>query len=599
MTDKGVMAMLSSITVTECLQALRNNKWKALGYAAATLLGSLLMHNLSIRTYRRLNGIPPSPIPMPLIGLSLYYKWLMMGKKDENGETKDIFLTIHATSSDIGDIQQFYHSPFGSMPFITVANSRLWRKIMEKNVELATSHYVIPGGVHGKKDGEESLVQLNGQAWKERRKLFVSVFTKMLTTKFMNKVCRAAIVNVLFPEIDATCVEQGQPLAIREQMQFLAFQAVFYANFNRFFSKDDEFLREFRDAMQLATDQAAEPANIWKQMEGLPLGAEVHEARDNLSRLTQQIMAQRRKELKAQMGLDFTNPGKDAKTHNEEQKDDDAMAELIKGVEFDSYLDYLLKLVHEGVISDAVAEVEVHGVFTNAWLNVAYALEWAVVLCAKFASTQKRIRQELYRVHGVDGKAAPAGKVLDFDLNKANQCALLRAFVHETLRYQPFTRNGPLRQIARDLQIEWNGARYVLPKGALVGYQVEFMQRLSCNEKRRGGDAGGAALDGWLRDDRPMSIAPFNVENWLDEQGRFRMNRALCGFGYGRRDCPGKAFAIKSMLINLGYLIMNYNIEFGDEDKRKAPEQVHVRASVEEFFRKVEPEVSVLFSKIE
>jgi len=449
--------------------------------------------------------------------------------------------------------------------------------------------------VHGTKDGEESLASLNGKAWKERRKLFVSIFTKMLTTKFMNKVCRAAIVDVLFPEIDAVCVEQGQPLAIREQMDYVVFQAVFYANFNRFFSKDDEFLREFRDALQLASDQASDPMNLWKQMSGQPLGAEVHEAKDNLSRLTQQLMAQRRKELKAQKGLDFTNPG--AGAEQKEQKDDGEMAELIKGVEFDSYLDYLLKLVHEGAISDAVAEVEVLGVFSNAWINVRVALEWVVVLCAKFALTQKRIRQELYRVHGVDGKAAAAGKVLDFDLNKANQCALLRAFVHETLRWQPVARVGFLRPIKRDLQIEWKGRHYVLPKGGLMQYQSEFMQRLSHNEKRRGGDAG-AAPDGWLRDDKE-AIAPFNLENWLDEQGRFRMNRAFCGFGYGRRDCPGKAFALKSMLINLGYLIMNYNIEFGDEDKRKAPEQVHVRASVDEFMRKVKPEISVLFSKIE
>jgi len=53
------------------------------------------------------------------------------------------------------------------------------------------------------------------------------------------------------------------------------------------------------------------------------------------------------------------------------------------------------------------------------------------------------------------------------------------------------------------------------------------------------------------------------------------------------------------MMFNLGYLIMNYNIEFGDEEKRANPKEVHVRASVEEFMRKVKPEISVLFSKID
>jgi len=141
--------------------------------------------------------------------------------------------------------------------------------------------------------------------------------------------------------------------------------------------------------------------------------------------------------------------------------------------------------------------------------------------------------------------------------------------------------------------VEWKGARYVLPKGALLGYQIEFMHRLSRNERRR---ESGSGVDGWLSDDE--EIAPFNVENWLDAKGSFRMNRAFCAFGYGRRDCPGKSFAIKSMMVNLGYLIMNYRIEFGEAEMREKPEEVHIRASVDEFMRKVKPEISVLFSKI-
>merc|ERR1712013_910376 len=161
-------------------------------------------------------------------------------------------------------------------------------------------------------------------------------FTKMLTTKFMNKVCRGAIVDVLFPEINEICLKQRQPLNIREQMNYVAFNAVFYANFNRHFAKDDEFLCEFREAIELATEQALDPTNFYRQIQGLPLGEEVHAAQKNLSRLTQQIMANRRKELKEQKGLDFTNPSAGAKS----EKSSKSVMDIIKGVEFDSYLDY-------------------------------------------------------------------------------------------------------------------------------------------------------------------------------------------------------------------------------------------------------------------
>jgi len=594
MSYTASMSMLRSMrqmTAAECLQVLLNNKLKALGVAVATLFGSLLAHNLSIRAYRRLKGIPPSPIPLPFIGLSFYFATLMMGKLDENGETKDIFLGMHAVSSDLGDIQLGLQNLFGSGPYIVIANSRLLRKLMTENRELATSRCVMKGNVLMTKNGEESIFNINGQKWVDRRKLFVSIFTKMLTTKFMNKVCRGAIVNVLFPEIDKVCIQNRKPISVREQMQYVSFNAVFYANFNRFYAKDDEFLREFRDALELANELALDPTNFWKQTQGIPLGDEVHAAQRNLSRLTQQIMAQRRKELKEQKGLDFTNRGNPSAGSAGAP-----MSELIKKVDFDSYLDYLLKLVHEGALSDDVAEVEVLGVFSAAGSNVAFALEWVVVLCAKFASTQKRIRQELYRVHGVDPKALAEGSVIDFDLNKANQCALLRAFVYETLRWQPFARNGPIREVTKDTTVEWKGARYVLPKGAVLGYQIEFMQRLSRNEQKREFKKG-ESLDGWLCDGEE-TIAPFCIENWLDEEGNFRMNRAFCAFGFGRRDCPGKAFALKSMMINLGYLIMNYSIEFGEADKRENPEQTHIRASVEEFMRKIKPEIPILFSKI-
>ena len=76
------------------------------------------------------------------------------------------------------------------------------------------------------------------------------------------------------------------------------------------------------------------------------------------------------------------------------------------------------------------------------------------------------------------------------------------------------------------------------------------------------------------------------------------MNESLSLFGYGVRDCPGKAFAMKEIQIVAAYILMNYNIEFSDDDKRNDPQNAEIKVDKSAYFgTEITPEIGLKFSK--
>ena len=94
---------------------------------------------------------------------------------------------------------------------------------------------------------------------------------------------------------------------------------------------------------------------------------------------------------------------------------------------------------------------------------------------------------------------------------------------------------------------------YNIPKGSMLTYNIEYMMKV--NEK---GEIGKVML-------MTSILRTFNKMINLKQMIHYP-------FGFGSRDCPGKAFAIKSVQIVAGYLIMNYKIEFGDGEKERSSE---------------------------
>jgi len=398
-----------------------------------------------------------------------------------------------------------------------------------------------------------------------------------MTTKWMDKVNGTAIRSDLIPEINKS-IEENRPFFPKKACKYLSFQSIFYANFNRFVAKDDEWFVKLRDEFETALKMSSDQALInWTVYGKGPLDPKYEASRDRVSDLINQLMDQRREELRAKSELS-------PKSRAAVKSGSGDLSSVIKDLEYESYLDYLLKLVDEGKITNSVAEVEVLLLFVAGYQNNGVTIEWLLVLMAKYPSIQDKVREELLRVHGIDQGVSSKDTVHRFDSGLTVKCPIFRAFTFEALRVSSVSRIGAARTMPRTIEVEWKGQTYRLKKGGMLMYNVEFMQTKS-------------RTDGWRLDDEG-NVVDFCLEHFLDENGRFKVHPSFSVFGYGPRDCPGKAFAIKSGQIVAANLIMNYKIEFGDEEKRRNPNEVVIGTDKTDMTNKISPEMGLRFSPL-
>eukprot|EP01084_Bolivina_argentea_P235161 395792_1 len=537
----------------------------SIGIPSAILFGHYIYQKIS----NKLSNMPPGPYNLPFIGA---LPWTML-----NYNKDDAFSTSIELAKQYGDIATY--EIFG-LKQIMISNAQLVKHVVTKYKAISSTKHVVKGQpLFTAKDGEENFSNLNGAEWSQRRKLFLSVFNKMLTTKFMNKVTGNAIKKVLFPEI-VQHIKEKKPYFPKHTMKYLSFQTVFYANFNRFIDKNDEVYIKFRNAIELNLDLALTSEFVNSFVWGKPFAQKFYDARDQLSNIVEQLINQRRNELKMK-GVEYIKE----QTYDNNMVIINDLAEVIKDLEYDSYLDYLLKLVSEGKIKKTVAEVELLLLFSGGYQNIALSLEWCLMLLAKHQLIQNRIRQELFAVHAIDKNDFVTDKINDFDCGLSVKCPLLRAFIHEALRISSFARTSQIRITDKDVMIEWEGKQYRLPKGYWINYNIEYM--LTQNEKSN-----------WICDDK-NGILGLHLQNFLDKNGKFKTHESFAFFGYGTRDCAGKAFAIKQIQINVGYIIMNYMIEFSDENKRNDPLNVEITADRKRLSLEVYPEIPLKFTNVQ
>ena len=592
-------SFFSELSVDKIMDWTLNNKLRIAVTATIVSSASFLSYIVSRQVYRSYWKLyPPGPIDYPFIGVSPYWKAIMKGSKDDAMNLPNKLAEVY------GDICLIN---IMGWKVVYLNNSGLTKMFTtNKKYRHIAGHKFIGTGfvLFSAKDGTQNFFSINGPEWVKRRKLFVSIFTKILTTKFMNKVAGTAVKKVLIPEINKICIKQNKALKPREILKYTAFQTVFYANFDRFVDKNDELFIKLRDEIVIQNKMATEPV-VYLAMNdpNFKLPKRFYDAQDRLSKIINNIMDQRRDELREKKGINYKNPNpknksRDVETESKQSKQDidqddmddsEDLYESIKDLEFESYLDYLLKLVDQGKITNEVAEVDTLLLFNAGYENVAMSLEWTLNLLAKYPEIQNKVRNELFIVHDIkhSSKSYTSNEndeINEFNLKLMTKCPLFRAFIYETLRISAFARAATAVKWNQDIEIEWKRKKYVIPKDHIITTNLEYIMKKSDNE-------------GWKRNKYGEKLG-FNLDNFLDKNGQFKIPQSFASFGYGIRDCPGKSFAIKEMQFITGYLIMNYMIEFGDDDKRNNPTQVEIKTNKKKFTSDIAPEIALKFSRL-
>lgn len=222
-----------------------------------------------------------------------------------------------------------------------------------------------------------------------------------------------------------------------------------------------------------------------------------------------------------------------------------------------TYIDHML---HEsytnGSISINQIMIDIGVIFFAGTDTTSSTMEFAFFLLTKYPNIQQQVRNELKQHFSLQSSGYDGDVISDL-----NELHFLRAFVYETLRISSVAFLGVLRYANEDIHIPAdltpNEKECIIPKGANIVYMVHEMHHrspLKSKTFRKSDEKLWKAYD-----DEPC------LENWLDDEQRFVMNRnQFFAFGYGRRDCIGKNIATKELFIVVALLLLRYQFNFAD-----------------------------------
>ncbi|KZT22944.1 cytochrome P450 [Neolentinus lepideus HHB14362 ss-1] len=189
-----------------------------------------------------------------------------------------------------------------------------------------------------------------------------------------------------------------------------------------------------------------------------------------------------------------------------------------------------------------------------AYQNTAGSILWALVAMLNYPETMKKAQAEIDHVLGRDSNMPPS-------FRHFQDLPYCTAFVKEVLRWSPV---APISAPHQSLQDDvYKG--YFIPAGTTV---IPNIWAIHHNEKRY--------PDPFKF--KPERYMPKNGEKLTTES----LNEGHCGFGFGRRVCPGQYLASKSVWMGVVSLLWGFDIlpPTGASGKPVLPDPSAVRSGL-------------------
>ncbi|OBZ68871.1 O-methylsterigmatocystin oxidoreductase [Grifola frondosa] len=190
------------------------------------------------------------------------------------------------------------------------------------------------------------------------------------------------------------------------------------------------------------------------------------------------------------------------------------------------FVTYLLDHQDESGLTDDELAYLAGSMFGAGSDTTAAALGVVTMAAACYPNAQAKVQAQLDKVVGRDRPPTFADQ---------DMLPEVTAYALEVLRWRPVAAQGFAHKATKD--IIWQN--YVIPAGAEV---------LGCH---------------WAIS-RDPAVFPdpeiFRPERWLNEDGRLRDDMKFFTFGFGRRICPGRHVADRSIFINTALVLWAFNI---------------------------------------
>eukprot|EP01084_Bolivina_argentea_P246247 412149_1 len=485
----------------------------------ASVVAFLVIHRIYFYLQKKLKRHPPGPYCWPIV--STFFGRLLHG-----------FKYHQILCERYGPI--VIRNRFGSNNYIVdVQNSKLIRQILENKYSLSRPPRNTTNGVYISASDKNvfSFADTNGKNWQRRRQLAQSVLFRSCTAKFVNQIVDKSLISTVFPELDTLC-QTKQLWYPRTLLYYIAFNSLFQANFGRSISIKDPLYIKLVDLIDKSFSLFI-PSYIISQ---LPL-------------LLRKI---------------FVSNKVIDKIRTIVRERSQTYAELIeiRRKEYDSfhptaYIDYMFNEAETCNISQNEMEVDIQALFSAGTDTTASTLEYAVVLAARHIHIQKQVQKELlecYKKYCTNTDE----KVRRFDMCWLKGLTLFRAFIYEIMRISSVAKVGLPHYVTNDIVVDMSvidgydrDKRYVIPKDSVLLYHIKANHVWRDDEN-------------WKRNGLEMYL-----ENWInDETGKFEINESWSTFGFGRRDCVGRQYAMKEINVVMGYLLLNYTFQVENENEK-------------------------------
>ena len=427
------------------------------------------------KLWRSYLKLPPGPMPLiPIFGGII--NLLLFGRQNIENAKKygPIYLSAGISSSQV-----------------TLNSSKLVKEIFTKQLNRAAVstnpaksnyHSIWSAGPPNKYQQTFPLVLTNGDDWTKRRKYAQTNLFKTMTNKYMNKVFAEAFDKELKPYLEKK-IDQNEVWYPREICEYIAFNSIYHTMFGQRIERNCKLYNQLH-ADTVGTfnvilyDVLCRFLPFFARFKYFtePLDSVRTRRNDTIKQLIQERVRSK-------------------------DKDDDK-----------SYIDYTHELVINGELTEDEAIADTSIMFAAGTDTTSSTLDFGVALMGKYQDVQERVRKEVMSIMK-DGV---------FDLKLVNNCPLFKAFVHEVLRISSVVFLGVPHFSNKDLWVQVDdGNKYKIPKGTQMRANIEYIHiynQKDENWKNGKGDGGRMIL-----------------ENFLDEQGNFVMNKSFIDFGVGRR----------------------------------------------------------------
>eukprot|EP01083_Nonionella_stella_P036937 100740_1 len=495
-----------------CTNRNDSSKWtwvKKLIYGCIICTGIHTGRVLTNYFYRKYYHYPPGPVGLPFAGCVAYMK---------NEKSFYTYLT-----NAFGPVSMFF---LGLHKRIILINDT------EIFCKLANHKHCLYRPTSAKTQTEPvNLVIANGKEWQYHRKLMFKFITLINNSTFMESKLTHSIQNTLLSHIERTI--QSNPnhsFNFNEHFYYISFHIIFSCIFDAELSFDSTEYQTFYKMSLLETNSGQNIAPVVSLFFG-------YQSTFLLKLFSNKIEqnVQRRKKIMREYTFpvirqwfetyfDVKLLVKENQIILNDKQQFDALPDVTYGkLMIAECLDNVdLKL------DELLAETRV--LFRAGIDGVAETANYGVVLIAKpqHLKIQDMVYEELQReMHKHNLNA--------FSLKILKHLHLFRALVYEILRISSVARSGVSRLCISDVVMD----EYVIPKGSIIMPNLSY-----CH----------------VHDEAQWGKEPRKIElnHWLDENRKFKYNHKFIGFGFGKRDCPGKTFAIKTMYFIFGMLMQRF-----------------------------------------